>query len=193
VSEQQGLMERAQAEFGAMSQGGRLIVVLGGALLLLVVWSEFISPVATAWGESAASIAEQVDRVDRAEAQASAQRSNVIAFGELIPPSQRAPESQAMLEAVNAIMAEYDIRDYEFNEASSAVSVGGAALQGIDRIKATLEFEAEHEKAIEILGALEDSPELEAISNARVQVGKSARSLSVQLTIEAWIQGGRRR
>ncbi len=192
MSEKQKVAERIQAEFGAMSQGGRLIVVLGGALLLFVVWSELVSPISTSWGESADAITEQVDRVDRAASQANSQRSNVIAFGPLTPPSQRAPESQAMLEAVNTIMAEYDIRDYEFNEAASAVSLGGATLRGIDRIKATLDFEADHEKAIEILGALEDSPELEAISNARVQVGKSARSLAVQVTIEAWIREGRR-
>jgi hypothetical protein len=192
VSERQGFADRVQAEFGAMTRGGRIIIILGGGLLLLIIWSELLAPIASGWSEAADSIAAQVDRVDRAESAATSQRSNVIAFGPLTPPSQRAPESQAMLEAVNTIMAEYDIRDYEFNEASSAVSVGGSALRGIDRIKATLEFEAEHEKAIEILGALEDSPALEAISNARVQVGKSARSLSVQVTIEAWIRGGRR-
>lgn len=67
-------------------------------------------------------------------------------------------------------------------------------LTGIDRIKATLKFEAPEEKAIEILGALEDSPELESINSARVQQGKTGGlNLEVELTIEAWIRGGTRR
>ena len=153
-----------------------------------------ISPIATSWGEAADEISRQVTRVDRAATQAAAQRANVVAYGPMVSPAQRATESQAMLEAVNAIMAEFGIRAYEFNESSSAVKVGGSTLPGIDRIKATLKFEAPEEKAIEILGALEDSPELESSSNARVQQGKAGGlSLGVELTIEAWIRGGSRR
>ena len=82
----------------------------------------------------------------------------------------------------------------EFDEVSSAVKVGGSSLPGIDRIKATLGFDAEHEKAIEIIGAIEDSPAIEAISNARVQRSKvGGRVLAIELTIEAWVRGGRRR
>ena len=186
--------QRARQEYERMSRSGRMIALLGVGLLVVLFWSELIAPISASWGGAADEISNQVDRVDRAATQAAAQRANVVAYGPMVSPSQRANESQAMLEAVNAIMDEFDIRAYEFDESSSTVKVGGSMLTGIDRIKATLKFEAPEEKAIEILGALEDSPELESINSARVQQGKTGRlNLEVELTIEAWIRGGTRR
>jgi hypothetical protein len=171
-----------------------MIALLGVGLLVVLFWSELIAPISASWGGAADEISNQVDRVDRAATQAAAQRANVVAYGPMVSPSQRANESQAMLDAVNAIMDEFDIRAYKFNESSSTVKVGGSMLTGIDRIKATLEFERPEGKAIEILGALEDSPELESINSARVQQGKTGGlNLEVELTIEAWIRGGTRR
>ncbi|MDP6158966.1 MAG: hypothetical protein QF360_02780 [Phycisphaerales bacterium] len=186
--------QRARQEYERMSRSGRMIALLGVGLLVVLFWSELIAPISASWGGAADEISNQVDRVDRAATQAAAQRANVVAYGPMVSPSQRANESQAMLEAVNAIMDEFGIRAYEFNESSSTAKVGGSMLTGIDRIKATLKFEAPEEKAIEILGALEDSPELESINSARVQQGKTGGlNLEVELTIEAWIRGGTRR
>ncbi len=186
--------QRARQEYERMSRSGRMIALLGVGLLVVLFWSELIAPISASWGGAADEISNQVDRVDRAATQAAAQRANVVAYGPMVSPSQRANESQAMLDAVNAIMDEFDIRAYEFDESSSTVKVGGSMLTGIDRIKATLKFEAPEEKAIEILGALEDSPELESINSARVQQGKTGGlNLEVELTIEAWIRGGTRR
>lgn len=188
------LTDRIRGEFDRMSQSGRMIAVLGLGIVVILIWSELIAPISTSWGEAAADISGKIARVDRAASQSARQRANVVAYGPMRSPAQRATESQAMLEAVNAIMDEYGIRAYEFNESSSAVKVSGSTLPGIDRIKATLKFEAAEEKAIEILGALESSPELESISSARVQQGKSGGlNLAVELTIEAWIRGGGRR
>ena len=186
--------QRARQEYERMSRSGRMIALLGVGLLVVLFWSELIAPISASWGGAADEISNQVDRVDRAATQAAAQRANVVAYGPMVSPSQRANESQAMLEAVNAIMDEFGIRAYEFNESSSTAKVGGSMLTGIDCIKATLKFEAPEEKAIEILGALEDSPELESINSARVQQGKTGGlNLEVELTIEAWIRGGTRR
>ena len=188
------ILDRAKQEYDRMSSSGRLIALLGVALLVVLLWSELVAPISTSWGAAADDISQRVDRVDRAAAQAAAQRSNVVAYGPMVPPSQRATESQAMLEAVNDIMSEYGVRAYEFNESSSAVKVGGSTLPGIDRIKATLRFETAEEKAIEILGALENSTKLECISSARVQQGKAGGlNLTVEYTIGAWIRGGTRR
>jgi len=194
VSTSSQFAQRARQEYERMSRSGRMIALLGVGLLVVLFWSELIAPISASWGGAADEISNQVDRVDRAATQAAAQRANVVAYGPMVSPSQRANESQAMLEAVNAIMDEFGIRAYEFNESSSTAKVGGSMLTGIDRIKATLKFEAPEEKAIEILGALEDSPELESINSARVQQGKTGRlNLEVELTIEAWIRGGTRR
>ena len=187
-------MSRAQSEFEKMSRSSRLIFGLGIVLVVFLLWSSIIDPVSAGWSDAADNIAAQTARVEKAASQTAAQRSNVVAFGPLASPLQRSTESQDMLEAVNAIMSEFAVRGYEFDEASSAVKVGGSSLPGIDRIKATLGFEAEHEKAIEIIGAIEDSPAIEAISNARVQRSKvGGRKLAIELTIEAWVRGGRRR
>jgi len=194
VSTSSQFAQRARQEYERMSRSGRMIALLGVGLLVVLFWSELIAPISASWGGAADEISNQVDRVDRAATQAAAQRANVVAYGPMVSPSQRANESQAMLEAVNAIMDEFGIRAYEFNESSSTAKVGGSMLTGIDRIKATLKFEAPEEKAIEILGALEDSPELESINSARVQQGKTGGlNLEVELTIEAWIRGGTRR
>jgi hypothetical protein len=177
-----------------MSRSSRLIFGLGIVLIIFLLWSSVIDPISAGWNDAADDIATQTARVEKATSQAAAQRSNVVAFGPLASPLQRSTESQDMLEAVNAIMSEFAVRGYEFDEASSAVKVGGSSLRGIDRIKATLGFDAEHEKAIEIIGAIEDSPAIEAISNARVQRSKvGGRVLAIELTIEAWVRGGKRR
>jgi type II secretory pathway component PulM len=194
VTDATDLMSRAKSEFEKMSRSSRLIFGLGIVLVVFLLWSSLIDPVSAGWSDAADNIATQTARVEKAASQAAAQRSNVVAFGPLASPLQRSTESQDMLEAVNAIMSEFAVRGYEFDEASSAVKVGGSSLPGIDRIKATLGFEAEHEKAIEIIGAIEDSPAIEAISNARVQQSKvGGRKLAIELTIEAWVRGGRRR
>jgi hypothetical protein len=171
-----------------------MIALLGLGLVIVLFWSELIAPISTGWGEAADEISGKISRVDRAATQSTAQRANVVAYGPMRSPAQRATESQAMLEAVNSIMDDYGIRAYEFNESSSSIKVAGSTLPGIDRIKATLKFEAAEEKAIEILGALESSPELECISTAKVQQGKGGGlNLAVELTMEAWIRGGGRR
>lgn len=194
MTEATGIISRAQSEFERMSRSSRLIFGLGIVLLIFLLWSSVIDPISAGWNDAADDIATQTARVEKATSQAAAQRSNVVAFGPLASPLQRSTESQDMLEAVNAIMSEFAVRGYEFDEASSAVKVGGSSLPGIDRIKATLGFDAEHEKAIEIIGAIEDSPAIEAISNARVQRSKvGGRVLAIELTIEAWVRGGNRR
>jgi type II secretory pathway component PulM len=194
VTEATGIISRAQSEFERMSRSSRLIFGLGIVLIIFLLWSSVIDPISAGWNDAADDIATQTARVEKATSQAAAQRSNVVAFGPLASPLQRSTESQDMLEAVNAIMSEFAVRGYEFDEASSAVKVGGSSLPGIDRIKATLGFDAEHEKAIEIIGAIEDSPAIEAISNARVQRSKvGGRVLAIELTIEAWVRGGKRR
>jgi type II secretory pathway component PulM len=194
VTEATGIISRAQSEFERMSRSSRLIFGLGIVLIIFLLWSSVIDPISAGWNDAADDIATQTARVEKATSQAAAQRSNVVAFGPLASPLQRSTESQDMLEAVNAIMSEFAVRGYEFDEASSAVKVGGSSLPGIDRIKATLGFNAEHEKAIEIIGGIEDSPAIEAISNARVQRSKvGGRVLAIELTIEAWVRGGKRR
>ncbi len=194
MTEATGIISRAQSEFERMSRSSRLIFGLGIVLIIFLLWSSVIDPISAGWNDAADDIATQTARVEKATSQAAAQRSNVVAFGPLASPLQRSTESQDMLEAVNAIMSEFAVRGYEFDEASSAVKVGGSSLRGIDRIKATLGFDAEHEKAIEIIGAIEDSPAIEAISNARVQRSKvGGRVLAIELTIEAWVRGGKRR
>ena len=60
-----------------MSRSGRMIIVLGIALLLIVIWSSFIAPISTSWAEASDNIAAQADRVDQAGARAAAQRANV--------------------------------------------------------------------------------------------------------------------
>lgn len=194
MTEATGIISRAQSEFERMSRSSRLIFGLGIVLIIFLLWSSVIDPISAGWNDAADDIATQTARVEKATSQAAAQRSNVVAFGPLASPLQRSTESQDMLEAVNAIMSEFAVRGYEFDEASSAVKVGGSSLRGIDRIKATLGFDAEHEKAIEIIGGIEDSPAIEAISNARVQQSKvGGRVLAIELTIEAWVRGGKRR
>lgn len=186
------LLDRIESEFSQMTRGGRVIIILGGVLLLLLLWFEFLSPISTSWSDSANTIAAQVDRVNRATAQAAAQRSNVIAFGPIAAPTKRSDESQDMLETVNTLMAEFNIRNYEFNESSNAVKVSSTALPGIERIKATLRFSSDVEKAIEVMGALESSSSIEAINAARVSKGQSERELDIELTLEAWVRGSGR-
>ena len=191
---QERVIERVRAEFMQMSRSIRLVAVIGIALLLFLIWSSTISPIAAHWSDEANQIVAQVDRIDQAANTATAQRAAVIAYGPMSSPASRSNESQDMLEAITKIMAESGIRKYNLTESSSAVKVGGGALQGVERIKATVTFSADDEVAYEAIGALENSANLEGITSARIKRGKDGgRSLDIELTLEAWINEGRRR
>ncbi|MDP7575137.1 MAG: hypothetical protein QF723_08525, partial [Phycisphaerales bacterium] len=85
--------QRARQEYERMSRSGRMIALLGVGLLVVLFWSELIAPISASWGGAADEISNQVDRVDRAATQAAAQRANVVAYGPMVSPSQRANES----------------------------------------------------------------------------------------------------
>ena len=188
------ITDRVRAEFMQMSRSIRLVAVIGVALLLFLVWSSTIRPIAAHWSDESNQIVAQVDRIEKASNTAPSQRAAVIAYGPMSSPASRGNESLDMLEAITQIMAESGIRKYNLTESSSAVKVGGGALQGVERIKATVSFSADDEVAYEAIGALENSPSLEGITSARIKRGKDGgRSLDIELTLEAWIKEGRRR
>lgn len=183
--------QRITQEYLRMSRTMRLLSVFCVILVVFLLWSVMIDPISTSWGMSAERIEQQVDRIEAASAQTVSQRDAVVAFGPLASPKSRAAESQDMIEAVAAIMAEYGIRGSELNEAPSAVKVGASTLPGIERIKQTLKFETDYETAFDVLAALEASPALEAITSTRIQRGRTrSESLDVEVTLEAWIRGG---
>ena len=187
------LTDRIREEFLKMSRSIRMVAVVGVAVLLFLLWSATISPLAAYWGDQSDMIVAQVERIEDATAAASAQRAAVIAFGPMSSPERRASESQAMLEAITQVMSDSGIRKYELTEHSSAVKVGGTALPGIERIKATVSFSAD-EIAYEAIGALENTPLLEGITSARIKRGKAGgRSLDLVLDLEAWINERSRR
>jgi hypothetical protein len=188
------LTDRIREEFLKMSRSIRMVAVVGVAVLLFLLWSATISPLAAYWGDQSDMIVAQVERIEDATAAASAQRAAVIAFGSMSSPERRASESQAMLEAITQVMSDSGIRKYVLTESSSAVKVGGTALPGIERIKATVSFSADDEIAYEAIGALENTPLLEGITSARIKRGKAGgRSLDIELALEAWINERSRR
>ena len=107
------LTDRIREEFLKMSRSIRMIAVVGVAVLLFLLWSATISPLAAYWGDQSDMIVAQVERIEDATAAASAQRAAVIAFGPMSSPERRANESQAMLEAITQVMSDSGIRKYE--------------------------------------------------------------------------------
>ena len=176
-----------------MSATGRFAVLVLGVIVLLLVWSELFMPWANAWGEEANAIEDSIVMIDDAGRGGLSTRNAILAYGPIETPGTREDGSQALLEAIKAVMAKYGISDYKLNESGSGVTVRGLTGGRVERIKADLTFNAQGEVAIEIIADLESNPAIESIESLRLTRGKRSGTLDVTATAEAWVSARSRR
>lgn len=193
MSQRPSISERANEQYQAMSATGRFAVLVLGVIVLLLVWSELFMPWANAWGEEANAIEDSIVMIDDAGRGGLSTRNAILAYGPIETPGTREDGSQALLEAIKAVMAKYGISDYKLNESGSGVTVRGLTGGRVERIKADLTFNAQGEVAIEIIADLESNPAIESIESLRLTRGKRSGTLDVTATAEAWVSARSRR
>lgn len=188
------MTDRARGQYQAMSPTGRFAVVVLGITVLLLIWSEFFLPWAGSWGEQADAIEADIARVDNVTQASLSANTALLAYGPVETPDARGESSQALLESIKGIMAQYGITDYKLNESGGGVAVRGLSGRRVERIKADLSFNAPHEDAIELIADLEANPAIESLETLRLSRGKRSGSLDVATTAQAWVyaKGGRR-
>ncbi len=186
--------QRAKEQYSAMSPTGRFAVVVLGITMLLLVWSELFLPLATDWSDRADAIEADIARVDSAAVPSLNATTSLLAHGDVAMPDARGDSSQALLESIKAVMAQYGITDYKLNESGAGVTVRGLPGRRVERIKADLSFNAQGEDAVEIIADLEADQAIEGIDSLRLTRGKRSGTLDVALTAQAWaLAGGTRR
>ncbi len=193
MSQEPSISERINGQYTAMSATGRFSVIVLGIIVLLLIWSELFMPWANSWGDEATAIESSIVMINDAGRGGLATRNSVLAYGPIETPGTREDGSQALLEAIKAVMAQYGITDYKLNESGSGVTVRGLSGNRVERIKADLTFNAQGEAAIEIIADLEANPAIESIESLRLTRGKRSGTLDITATAEAWVAGRSRR
>ena len=185
--------QRAAAQYTAMSPTGKFAVVVLGFTMLLLVWTELFMPWANAWGDQADALEADIARVDAANTAAAGSNMSLLAYGPVDMPDARGEGSQALLESIKGVMATWGITDYKLNESTGGVAVRGLTGRRVERIKADLSFNADHEDAVEIIAELEGNPAIESLESLRLTRGKKSGTLDVSTTAQAWVYGSGRR
>ncbi|MEM7228106.1 MAG: hypothetical protein AAF432_04745 [Planctomycetota bacterium] len=164
-------------------------------MVLFVIWSYFLSPIATDWAASADRITADVEKIKNADDPTLEQfeiRQVATAIGPVAVPG---PEEQGKSDLNDEI-----IRILQDNNASnqSVVVRDGqrmrrGTLQGvvqskrIMRIDADVRFEASDADLTTILTQLESSPAVETISLVRIVKAGGPYMLDVSMKLEAWV------
>lgn len=176
--------------------------------LVLVLWlfaSDYVWPLAD-------DINQQSDRIQRALEEGAARdrmierdasvRSAVTAIGQIAIPRAEKDGTQELAASIDEVMRSNRVTGYSLDVRAGArlppnvlAEIAGPGGR-IEKVVGELKFDATQEVAARIIAELESRPEIESISRLKLtKRSESERKVTVQLTVEAWIQvdrGGRR-
>jgi hypothetical protein len=172
-------------------------------LVIFLVWSERIAPLARDFKTSADRISADL-RVVRDTAamqqQIDSMQDTIHGVGQVLRPRPAADGEIALNRAVNEVLQDFNISNDSFS-ARVRGSLQRGSLPGLtgnspaQLLSGELKFNATPDDAIAIIAALEMRPEIEAI-NTIFLTRIAGRRVSVQITMEAWVlplDGGGRR
>lgn len=195
-----GLREQAadlRARYDALPSRQRWLVL---GVLALVGWlaaDEFAWAPARGWAAESERIEQALDRGARREASVTSDlRRSVAAFGPVQPPGPAANGREALARSIDEVLRAHRVAGYSY-EARTGQRVkdpdAGVLGAAIDRLQAEVKFEVKAEDLPKVIADLESSPVIDGISSLRIDKNEQTRKITVQATIEAWVQsaGGR--
>jgi hypothetical protein len=164
------------------------------ALIVFLVWSDYIQPKISELNAEARTYEEQIERLRRADRLAGEihqLRDTIRAVGEVQPPRTPSQGEAALHNAINELTTQHYASNVTFNMRPGGTLPRGALseLTGgaqAERLTARVNFEASPNDAMAIIAGLESRPEIETITSAHL-TRASGRRLSVVLNVEAWV------
>jgi hypothetical protein len=182
--------------FARLPRFAQLGIAAGLALVVYLVWSDYISPVTHSLRERANAIQEDVRIVresGRIERELERMRPAILALGPVQVPRDGATGGEAMHIAVNEVLGAHQVSNIAFSfsqrgglgRTKLASIVGGRQVQVLAGV---LQFDAAPDVAARVIAELESRREIETIS--QLQMNRIAgRRVNVRLTLEAWVVG----
>jgi hypothetical protein len=161
-----------------------------------VVYLDYVVATAAGWNASAEKLLTSLrDASRRLERQGAVRRlaEPIRAIGPVEKPGPHPQATTAMTEAVNRILKRHRVSNESY--AIGALSrlpirlADTLRARGAQRVRADLKFDATPDDAIEVIGELEQSPEIESIEQVHVaRIGGAQRQVTVNLTMEVWVR-----
>ena len=179
--------------FKGLPRSWQWILLATTFMVAFLTWAYVIAPIGDGWAEQANRIEADLDRTSSGIAMDAHTKNAVMIFGPLDLPNKKADGSLTLIENVQMILADRGITNDTFYQSQSA-NIKASVLPGvaragekIERIKGELDFESKPEVAIAIIADMERSPEIEAISNLKMdKLGNG--QVRTRLTVEAWVR-----
>lgn len=172
----------------------QLGAVAGVAIVIFLIWADYIAPKSREFKERADRIAADVRTVRDTDAMDSSirqLRETIYGLGEVQPPRPEADGKVAMNRAVNAVMREHTISNDSFStrvqgslRPDTLYSLTGGAR--VQLLTGDLQFDATPDTAIAMISQLESRPEIESITTVRMS-RISGRRVRTQVILEAWV------
>jgi type II secretory pathway component PulM len=179
----------------------RLLLAVA-AVLLFVLYRDWVWPVAEKWNAESDRIEAVLDRAEGNRSQLpSSLAATVESLGPIRIPSTEGEGSIALAETVNAAIRSHPVTNFSFDARAGARlppaalrEIASGAGERVERVVGEIGFTATAEQAAEIIGELEASPDLESISRLRISRSQTMdRRVDVKMTVEAWVLGSRGR
>ncbi|MCI0629108.1 MAG: hypothetical protein L0Y44_00460 [Phycisphaerales bacterium] len=167
---------------------------LGTALLL--VWDQFLAPIADEWNQRADRIQNNVKQVRDGEQLANQFRginTVVTSLGPVEAPEDQAAGSNSLNDAVISVVQKHGAANSNFSfswRSKGKINRPSLALtkpnQRVERLTADVKFDSTPQVAAAIIADLESSPDVEAIESVRL-VRDSGGKVKAHVTVEAWV------
>ncbi len=183
--------------FGRLPRAGRwaAAAAIGAAAFLL--WDAGIRPLADEWNSRADVMLADSRRAGeggKRRQQVTGLADPIRALGVVEKPGDEPQGNSDLLGVVNDVLKRHRVTKDSFNYRGATKLPRGALAKVIhpkkrlERITGDLRFEATQEDALAIISELESSPLVEAVSSVRLTRQSGPRKLTVDLTLDAWIE-----
>ncbi|MAD18722.1 MAG: hypothetical protein CMJ52_00650 [Planctomycetaceae bacterium] len=169
--------------------------LIGAAALMLIavlVWDEYVRPTTEAWNAESARIERTIERartVDRTTDPKIEQLAT--ALGPIEVPRSAAPGATRLESTISEICSQYKVVPKIDGRTGSKLPSNSplSTMAGgrVERIICELEFIADAETAIDVIRDLEAEPEIESISELRLDLIDDGPDLEIRIVVEAWI------
>lgn len=200
AASREGSPARLAARWSALPIRWRWLIGIAGAVVLFVLYSDLIYPIAERWNAEGDRIEKILDEAEGNRAQLPRSLEDTVeALGPIRVPRSEAEGSLALAETITAAIGNHPVTKFSL-DARAGSKLPPAALreivsasgQRVERVVGEVGFTATPEQAAAIISELEASPDVESISRLRVIKSKDAdRKVEVKMTVEAWILTGR--
>lgn len=178
----------------------RLASAAGVLLMAILVAQDYVWPAAEAWNDEANRIARTIEKAQNIDRAIDGRVERIAtALGPIEVPRSASPGATRLEETVGTILEAHDldpkIDARTGSRLASTSQISEVAGGRVERLVCELEFIADPDTLITVIRELEAEPEIESISDLRLERIDDGPRLDISLSVEAWVvptRGGRR-